>query len=241
MEYREKFWARYASVVQHLREPLNLAMTDHWSRPFEYWMRGWLPPAKDAAIVDIACGAGNMLRYFTRLGFTNVSGVDISPPQVELARAIHPHVEVADALEFLRENPGRFDLILGFDVVEHLTKDELLVFTERALAALRPRGRIILQTPNGASPLVGEYRYGDFTHELCLTPKSLGQVLAIAGFGDYEAREVAPTPYRFSSAVRMVLWKLIRLRWILDNMIEVGSPGPGIFTKNFIASARRPA
>lgn len=240
MEYRTRFWERYASVVQHLDTPLDIRAADHWSRPFDYWMRGWMPTPRDAAIVDIACGAGGMLRYFTRLGYTNVTGVDISPSQVELARAIHRNVECCDVLDFLTRSAQRFDLILAIDLVEHLTKDEFLTFCDRVWAALRPGGRLIIQTPNGASPLVGEYRYGDFTHEQCLTPKSLSQVMLISRFVNYEAREVGPTPYRLSSAIRMVLWKVMRLNWVLYNLIETGAPGPGIFTRNFIASAERP-
>ena len=65
-----------------------------------------------------------------------------------------------------------FDLITAFDVVEHLTRDELLEFLCLVHGRLKPRRSLILQLPNGDFPFVGSIFYGDATHETCLTAVS---------------------------------------------------------------------
>ena len=66
-------------------------------------------------------------------------------------------------MAFLHARPQRFDLVTGLDIVEHFTKDEVLDFLDACREALRPGGRLVLQTPNGESPFGGAVRYGDFT------------------------------------------------------------------------------
>lgn len=240
MSYRDRFYAKYASHVQGRRQPIPPAEADAWGLSYDRWLRGWLPAGPDAPIVDVACGAGALLRFFVRRGYTNVQGVDISAEQVELARALCPRVACANALEFLAAHPASFDLITGIDVIEHLTRDEILTFTDSLFSALRPGGRVILQTPNGESPYRGDCWHGDFTHEHCFTKKTLGQVLGLSGFVGFEAREMAPVPRGVKSAARAVLWRLIRLRPIVWNYIETGGPGSGICTRVFLGSATKP-
>ncbi|HET9930498.1 MAG TPA: methyltransferase domain-containing protein, partial [Polyangiaceae bacterium] len=40
-----------------------------------------------ATMLDVGCGMGNGLRIFDRLGF-DVTGIDMSAPEVELARSL---------------------------------------------------------------------------------------------------------------------------------------------------------
>ncbi|MBW7905783.1 MAG: class I SAM-dependent methyltransferase [Phycisphaerae bacterium] len=239
-DYRQRFWERYASAVHRQREPVSLAAADAFGRPFDIRLRGWLPERRDAAIVDVACGYGRLLRFFTKRGYTNVLGVDISAEEVELARTIHPNVVCADAIEFLEAHASQFDLVTAIDVIEHMRKDELLRFLDAARQALRPGGRIIIHTPNADSPWVTTIRYGDFTHELALNPNALGTVMELCGFERFEAREGGPVASSVLSAVRMVFWQVLRLKAMLFNVIETGSTGSRVLTRVFLASAVRP-
>ncbi len=147
-----------------------------------------------------------------------------------------------NVIDHLETNPGRYDLITGFDIIEHFQKDEVLRFLDGAFGALRSGGRLILQTPNSESPLGGEKRYGDFSHEVSFTPHSLERLMRLAGFTDIKLRECNPVPYGYSlfSTVRAVLWQLIRMFLMAYNLIETGGAGSGILTRIFLASGVRP-
>jgi len=239
-DYRERLWERYATTVHRQRAAVSVAEADAWGRPYDAYLRGWLPERRDAAIVDVACGYGRLLRFFAARGYADVLGVDISGEEVELARKIHPKVEQANTLDFLEGRPAHFDLITAIDVVEHMRKDEVLRFFDAARGALRPGGRLVVQTPNADTPWVSTIRYGDFTHELALNPNSMRTVMELCGFEGFEAREQGPVPTSVLSGVRWGLWKLTRLSSLLYNLVETGSIGSGVLTRVFIASAVRP-
>jgi 2-polyprenyl-3-methyl-5-hydroxy-6-metoxy-1,4-benzoquinol methylase len=101
--------------------------------------------------VDIAYGGSKLLYFFKSMQYQNITGVDISPHQVKLARQVTPNVDEANILDWLKEHPSTFDLITGMDIIEHLDKSEILRFLNASYNALRPALRLILQTPNAES------------------------------------------------------------------------------------------
>ena len=105
---------------------------------------------------------------------------------------------------------------------------------------LKPGGRWIIHAPNGNSPFFGTIRYGDFTHEQAFTPSSLQQLLKASGFARIEFAECAPRLYGVKSAIRVILWQLIRLLYRLILTAETGDYGRGaIVTQNFYAVAQK--
>jgi hypothetical protein len=74
-----------------------------------------------------------------------------------------------------------------------------LRFLAASFAALKPGGRLVLQTPNADSPFGVAMRYSDFTHEICFNPNALARLLALHGFGAIEVRELAPVPWATAS------------------------------------------
>lgn len=239
-DYRERFYERYSSIVQLRDEPVSPEEAAHWGKPYEKYLAGWLPQHRDARIVVLACGYGRLVHFFTSRGYTSVTGVDISPQQVALARALHPNIVEADIRHFLEGKGNEIDLLTGLDIVEHFKKDETLPFFEAAFRALRPGGRLVLQTPNADSPFALHHIYNDFTHETAYQPRLLGQIYGLTGFVDAEAREQGPVARGLLSTVRAWLWAICRVGFRVFNMIETGSSGSGIYTRVFIMSARKP-
>lgn len=241
MSYRKRIYEGYASTMQDAGTEFDPASARKWGRSYRHYLRRWLPDAKDANIADLACGGGSLLFHFKEAGYTNLHGVDLSASQVLLARQVVPGVAEQSLFDFLRAHQGRFDLITGLDIIEHLTKDELFEFLDLCLNALRPGGRLVLQTPNAESPWGSALRYADFTHELSITPDCLSRLLKLCGFVQTEPRELGPVPFGYSmiSSFRWVLWSGIRALLTLWNRAETGAPGSGIFTRVFIISARK--
>ncbi len=237
-DYRTRIYERYATNFQDAPAKFDYAASAKWGRAYRYYFRRWLPLSKDAQIVDLACGGGKLIHFFKSYGYINTKGVDISPEQVQLARQVPADIELSNVLEFLEANPGRFDLVTALDLVEHFHKPEVLRFLDGCVAALRPGGRLILQTPNAESPWGTMHRYNDFTHEVGFNPNSIVRLLRLAGLVQTEAREQGPIPLGHStlSSIRAIMWSGIRFSLKTWNLAETGDAGSGVFTRNFLVS-----
>jgi 2-polyprenyl-3-methyl-5-hydroxy-6-metoxy-1,4-benzoquinol methylase len=221
---REAIYPSYGHDFQDAGERFDPGAAARWGRAYGRYLRGWLPDRRDAAIADLACGQGWLLYWLKSRGYMNLCGVDIAPDQVALARQV-ANVDQEDLLSWLAERRERFDLLIGLDIVEHFARDEALRFLELAYAALKPGGRLVLQTPNADSPFGLQVRYGDITHEWADNVSQLTRLLRQTGFVAIEAREQGPVPWGYSlaSTARFLVWRLIRAGLQLWNVAETGA------------------
>ncbi|HEY0406093.1 MAG TPA: class I SAM-dependent methyltransferase [Pyrinomonadaceae bacterium] len=134
---------------------------------------------QSAEVLEVACNKGYLLKALATHGFRNLRGVDLSPEDVSKARAIAPEAEIAyaDAALYLREQRGRFDIIILKAMLEHVPKNETLPLLEKLRAALKPNGLVIIDVPNMDWLFAAHERYMDFTHETGFTRDSLAQVM----------------------------------------------------------------
>lgn len=144
-----------------------------------------LPSERDAPVADLGCGKGEWIGWMNSKGFTSLTGVDLSESDLAIAKSSGtPCTWVYDNVtSFLESHEAAFDLLHAKDIVEHFTKDELISFLIAAKRALKPGGKLWLLTFNAQSPLSSTTRYGDFTHEIGLTPSSISQCLRACGLG----------------------------------------------------------
>ncbi len=236
MSVRDELYRDYAQTFGAGAE-FDFALAERSAPVLRYYLRGWLPSERGARIADLGCGGGRTLFALGRLGYTNCSGVDLSESQVRVAQRACERVELGDALTYLRSSTEAFDLLVSFDVIEHLSKEDALELLRLCFERLAPGGRLVLQTPNAASPFFGDVRYGDFTHEIAFSPRLLATLMVRAGFRDVECREQGPVPFGYSvkSTVRAALWSGVRVGLGLLEMVETGSRG-GVYTRVFLAS-----
>jgi 2-polyprenyl-3-methyl-5-hydroxy-6-metoxy-1,4-benzoquinol methylase len=240
--YRQRVYERYATHWRDGVQTVDAARLQAHAKAYRYYFRGWLPRAPDSAIVDIGCGRGLLLAFLKACGYHSVQGIDVSPEQVALARRMAMEVQQGDAIAFLARCPNAYDLLTCVDLIEHFQKPEVMRFLDTAYEALKPGGRLVLQTPNADSPWGSMHRYNDFTHEVGFNPNALSRLLRLAGFTDMEAREAGPVPWGYSitSSVRYLAWRTIRAGLTLWNLVETGSRGSGVLTRIFLMSARKP-
>jgi ubiquinone/menaquinone biosynthesis C-methylase UbiE len=105
------------------------------------------------SVLDVGCGAGVDLARFAR-GGADVTGVDVAPSAIDLARAnfaqqgLHGHFEVADG-EHLPFSDNRFDLVYAHGVVQYTAHPKRLI--DECRRVLRPGGQAILQVYNRIS------------------------------------------------------------------------------------------
>ena len=77
---------------------------------------------------------------------------------------------------------GSLDLIVAFDVVEHLSIDAIQSFLRESHAALRPDGLLLLRLPSGDSPFSSAIFHGDLTHRTLLGSSAVRQLACSSGF-----------------------------------------------------------
>jgi SAM-dependent methyltransferase len=94
-------------------------------------------------VLDVGCGAGNMIHHLSRYG--QVKGVEIDPRPIAVARQRGYEVEQGDATQPLPFEAGSFDLVSALDLIEH-NKDDMAILRE-CYRLLSPGGHVVITVP----------------------------------------------------------------------------------------------
>jgi 2-polyprenyl-3-methyl-5-hydroxy-6-metoxy-1,4-benzoquinol methylase len=212
-------------------------------RPYlQRLIRQYFPADRNAQILELGCGSGALLHVSRQAGYLNIKGVDLAPDQIALAERLGiSGVHLGDAIETLKATEtASLDVVIAFDLVEHLPDDLLIRFVDEVSRVLRTGGSLIIHTPNGESPFCSRMRYWDLTHARAFTRNSIRQLLLSSGFSEVYYSEDSPTVHGVVSMARWLLWKGLRGFLRLWLMIETGETGrDAIFSQNFLIAALR--
>jgi SAM-dependent methyltransferase len=101
--------------------------------------------SSNADILEIGCSGGPLLQRLRSVGYTQLTGIDISEAGIAVAqqRGI-PNVSCMDGTK-LAFPDASFDLVVASDVLEHI-QDEAQALQEWA-RVLRPGGRLLVFVP----------------------------------------------------------------------------------------------
>lgn len=238
-DFRTELYERYVSSFkgkQSQQDEADLARYWAWCRHKYLPIINSIP--RHVAVLDLGCGAGQMMEFLKNEGFTNVQGIDISREQVDIAHSRGLNAEVGDAITFLKAHQNTFGLLVAFDFFEHFTKAELLELMELIRSALAPGGYLLLQTPNGQGLFPGQIIYGDLTHMTIFTPGSMTNLLRLSNFEQITFYESGPAPIDIKGHVRLWLWRLIRFMANAARVVETGKTQQ-IWTENLICFCRK--
>jgi SAM-dependent methyltransferase len=241
--YRSTFKAAKAATAALHAPAAPSSSLSSLSSSFLWWDHKYLPLLQDldraAPILDLGCGDGSLLAYLGRRGFSHAQGIDISAEQVAAAHARGTRAEQGDVFDFLPRHAEAFAAIIAADLFEHFSLAELVRLGPLVYAALRPGGRLLAQTANGAGLFPRQVIYGDLTHRTILTPESLQQWLRPCGFIGFRFYETGPIPVRLRGRLNLALWRLIKLGANAVRDIETGKR-QAIWTENFLSLAYKP-
>ncbi len=195
-----------------------------------------LPMDRNINTLDIGCGIGSLVQIMTQSGYKHVMGVDISDEMVKVAQTLGiSQVVQGDIIQYMDQHKQEYDLILGMDIIEHFTKDELVALLFTIRACLKPGGMAIFRTPNADAPFASIFANGDFTHENFMNASSAKQVFMNCGFSSVD---VLPSLIRirnpFKELVRKFLWAIVRFRMKLELFASGRSTKNVILTPNMI-------
>jgi SAM-dependent methyltransferase len=99
---------------------------------------------KNARIIDISCGAGDILRALRERGYTNLSGTNHT--EYDTAPGGVPITEKVDLLQGVPFPNARYDAVICSEVLEHVCDHVKAV--QELTRMLRQGGILFLSTPN---------------------------------------------------------------------------------------------
>lgn len=109
-------------------------------------------------VLDAGCGDGYLARVLAARG-AKVTGIDLSPRLIEIARSKDPdgaiEYRAADLSQRLPEIEGRFDAVASYLVLNDVV--DYRGFTATIASALRPSGRLVLALNNPYGAVIREH------------------------------------------------------------------------------------
>jgi 2-polyprenyl-3-methyl-5-hydroxy-6-metoxy-1,4-benzoquinol methylase len=236
---RDRLYERYRSNQSAINHDDERSQRAPYLRRL---IRRHFPSDRDARILDLGCGSGTLLYFLREAGYKNIFGIDSSPEQIEQARQLgFANVRQADLFTFLETaSDDSYEAVAAFDIIEHLSKPELLHLADEIYRTLAPGGVWIIHAPNAEGFLGSRVRYADLTHEQAFTPASVEQLARAAGFRSSQCFEDAPIAHGLKSMARLLIWKMRRALIRLFLMAETGVMGRNaMFSQNLLALARK--
>jgi SAM-dependent methyltransferase len=180
-----------ASALERLRARLLLSRL-RWSCP---------PWCGEGRYLDVGCGSGGSLGVARALGWRFVAGIEVDTDAAGKAGRFADVLHVGDVPSAPFE-PGSFDLVTAFHVLEHLPDPVGAV--RRMLTWLAPGGLVILEVPNAGG--LGARLFGRAWSGLELprhlwqfTPSTLDAVVRQAGGQTVWCRHQAKPRYYLRS------------------------------------------
>lgn len=160
-------------------------------------------------VIDVATGRGIFLQQLQDRGI-QAHGVDRSADSIAScsARGVRNVVQ-ADAIGYLKSNPGHFDGLFCAHLVEHLDLAELEELLRAAATALTSGGIAVFVTPNTEDIVTMSHVFWlDLTHVRPYPVALLARLCIAAGFTDVRTGAIA-TFAAWRARPRRAIMKLV--------------------------------
>ena len=189
--------------------------------------------------MDLGCGCGYLLQVLEKNGYKNLFGVEIDKKQMENAKKNLKFTKLykIEITKFLKKVKDKFDIIILYDVIEHIPKNNIINLLNLIYKRLNNNGILIIKTPNADLPLTaGKMRYIDFGHEIIFNKDSIETVLRIAKFKSFIFK-----PASSISVLKTILKNFfdLFLRFFLCFYLSPREAFSMILTPNFITIAKK--
>lgn len=110
----------------------------------------WMRLRRGAKVLDVGCGIGRWSRRLAARG-SHVTGIDLSPTMIAQAKHRAQREALGERCRFQVQDTaqlavaGKFDLVLGVTVLQHILDDGALrASVQRMAGQLAPSGRMVL-------------------------------------------------------------------------------------------------
>lgn len=217
-----------------------------WQRPFhcdDFSRRYFVGEMRGikiagARVLELGFGEGRFLAWAKTMGAT-VVGYELINELAEAGRALGFDTRSGDVMQRLDPNTDQFDLIVAFDVLEHVDSDRLIDLAGFLRRLLVPGGHLVARVPNGQSPLGQVFQYGDLTHVSVLSKGRFEQLAALVDLQTVRCDNA----YRVTNTGWEGLMDRCRFRlrdWVQSRLCALYNLGPLPFDPNIVVVLRRP-
>jgi SAM-dependent methyltransferase len=197
---------------------------------------------KGTRILEIGFGNGRFAGWVASKG-AEYCGTELNEGLVSLAK--RKGLDAFPATSRLEELAGGrpFDCVLAFDVLEHLTVEEIVTLFRSVCASLAEQGRFVARVPSGDSPFSGPIQYGDATHKTIIGSGMVHQLVQGSGL---EVVDVRCTAFPITGlGMRRFLRRLpvVVVRALVSRLLNAAfnDNQPRIMTPNMVMVLRKAA
>jgi 2-polyprenyl-3-methyl-5-hydroxy-6-metoxy-1,4-benzoquinol methylase len=170
-------------------ETTDIHVKNSWNTK-QFFKNPLFRESRNKKILDLGCGTGEFLSEVKKLGY-DVYGVDFDENEIALIKENFDieNVFAEDIFKFLKKKQEIFDVISGFEILEHLDKPK--EFLNLIYQALKPGGYLILSVPNRERFFGKITEWWDFPpgHLTRWNSKSLKNILQQTRFKIMEIKE----------------------------------------------------
>jgi 2-polyprenyl-3-methyl-5-hydroxy-6-metoxy-1,4-benzoquinol methylase len=131
-----------------LPKKLSIYQRDYWPKRKRSADSFWQHASsyrQTGYFLEIGCGFGFLLNEARTRGWMTV-GMEIAQDEAEWGRQ-HFDLDIVTSLQHKHLHPGQFDVVVLWDVIEHIPDVHSLL--QDCYRLLRPGGLLFLKTPNG--------------------------------------------------------------------------------------------
>ena len=161
---------------------------------------------KSSKILEIGFGNGAFMGYASRQNH-ECDGVEVNNSLFNIA--LENKFSVFNSIDEIKKNK-KYDLIILFDVIEHIPEIEIKNFMIKLSTLLTKSGSIFLRFPNGSSPLGLANQHGDITHCNIITLPKLNYWCQDSSLNIFVAR-ASVLPFVFKHNYFKMPSKLLKL------------------------------
>lgn len=118
---------------------------------------------KNKAVLDGACAYGKGTALLKALGAKGVTGIDIDKKALEYCKRNHANCEFekVDLTKRIGNGHAVYDRVVSIETMEHLPKDDVLVYLRNLKRMLKREGKLVITTPIRKSK---KFEYDGGTH-----------------------------------------------------------------------------
>lgn len=198
-------------------------------------VRRFVGELRGAVVLELGFGNGEFLAYSRSEGAI-AHGVEVQPDLVALAQqagySAFASIEAASA----ELEPHSVDLVVAFDVMEHLSTEGIVELLVAARGLLRPdTGLLLARFPNGDSPFSFVHQHGDHTHQSIIGSGLITNLLQSVGWQPCYLGAEASAPG--SHAKRLQYAARSAGRWAVEKLaafLYYGQGAPPTLSANYV-------
>ena len=207
----EEIYKNYSKISNCSKDYSNINQLHHY---YELEMKRF-QKINNLKILEVGFGNGSFINWCESQKY-NIFGYEIDKNFYESAKKKYKNIYFGERNSIRKTINERFDLIVLFDVIEHVKKNDLINFLSDIKEALDINGKILLRFPNGSSLAGLEYFNADLTHYSFLNKGSLKMLCDVVGLNLINCENMARVK-KFNSLKGKLFG---RLSYLLRDFIE---------------------